>query len=179
MPDGIDTVRATLTRLERFDRALIEQLPGTRAVQMRFQQRIFGPFYSTVARLRAQTLAPLEALVANEPAGPVGREQVLDALARYELLPRRERPKLAAFASATGFTPEAKALVHSGNTPTLVLLGGRPDGGWSGCCRTWRRAAGSSNHAASRCRSWRSSSVWSGRRQKRWCGRRAGMIRAC
>jgi len=130
LPDGIDTVRATLTRLERFDRALIEQLPGTRAVQMRFQQRVFGPFYSTVARLRAQTLAPLEALVANEPAGPVGREQVLDALARYELLPRRERPKLAAFASATGFTPEAKALVHSGNTPTLVLLGGRPDGGW-------------------------------------------------
>jgi transposase len=42
-----------------------------------------------VARLRAQVLAPIEALVANDPAGPVGREQVLDALARYDLMPQR------------------------------------------------------------------------------------------
>ena len=117
-------------RLERYDRGLLEQLPGTRATQFRFQRRVFGPFYRTVARLRAQVLAPIEALVADEPAGPVGREQVLDALARYELLPQRERPTAAVFASATGFTAEAKALVQTGASPTLVLLGGRDDGGW-------------------------------------------------
>ena len=130
LPDGVDGVRATLTRLERYDRSLLEQLPGTRAVQLRFQRRVFGPFYSTVARLRAQVLAPIEMLVADKPAGPVGREQVLDALARYELLPQRERPTDVVFASATGFTAEAKALVNAGGRPTLVLMGGRADGGW-------------------------------------------------
>jgi hypothetical protein len=130
LPDGVDGVRATLTRLEQYDRNLLEQLPGTRAVQLRFQRRVFGPFYKTVSRLRAQTLAPIEELVANTPTQPVGREQVLDALARYELLPQRERPTAAVFASATGFTPEARALVHRGGTPTLILMGGRADGGW-------------------------------------------------
>ena len=130
LPDGIDGVRATLTRLEKYDRNLLEQLPGTRAVQLRFQRRVFGPFHKTVSRLRAQTLAPIEELVANTPTQPVGREQVLDALARYELLPQRERPMAAVFASATGFTAEAKALVHGGGKPTLILMGGRLDGGW-------------------------------------------------
>ncbi len=131
LPDGIDGVRATLSRLGRFDRDLLEKLPGTRAVQLRFQRRILGPFYRTVARLRAQVLAPIEELVAEKPAGPVGREQVLDALARYELLPHRERPTAVALASATGFSAEARALVHAGTTGlTLVLLGGRSDGGW-------------------------------------------------
>jgi hypothetical protein len=130
LPDGIDGVRATLTRLEQYDRNLLEQLPGTRALQLRFQRRVFGPFYKTVSRLRAQTLAPIEELVANTPTQPVGREQVLDALARYELLPQRERPTAVVFASATGFTAEAKALAHGGASPTLILMGGRLDGGW-------------------------------------------------
>ncbi|MEW6253852.1 MAG: hypothetical protein AB1716_24665, partial [Planctomycetota bacterium] len=152
VPDGVDSVRATLTRLERFDRGLLEQLPGTQAVQLRFQRRVFGPFNATIARLRAQVLASIEELVgpagseiatahgAGEGApaaagrrydiGPVGREQVLDALARYELLPQRERPTAAVFASATGFTPEAKALVHAPGSVALILMGGRPDGGW-------------------------------------------------
>lgn len=130
LPDGVDAVRATLTRLERYDRNLLEQLPGTRATQLRFQRRVFGPFYQTIARLRAQVLAPIEALVADEPAGPVGREHVLDALARYELLPQRERPTDVVFASATGFTAEARALVNAGGPPSLILMGGRPDGGW-------------------------------------------------
>ncbi len=130
LPDGVDAVRATLTRLERFDRGLLEELPGTRAVQLRFQRRVLGPFRRTVARLRAQVLAPIEALVAGQPPGPVGREQVLDGLARYELLPQRERPSAAVFASATGFTPEARALVHAPGSTALILMGGREDGGW-------------------------------------------------
>lgn len=130
LPDGSDAVRATLTRLRRFDRDLLEQLPGTRAVQLRFRRRVFGPLARTAATLRAQVLAPIERLVQGGGAGPVGREEVLDALARYELLPQRERPSAAVFASATGFTPEAKALVHAGGRPLVVLLGGRDDGGW-------------------------------------------------
>ena len=131
MPDGVDTVRSTLTRLERFDRDLLEQLPGTRAVQMRFQRRVLGGLFArTIARVRAQVLSPLEALIADEPPGPVGREQVLDALARYELLPQRARPTAVVFASATGFTPEAQSLVNVPGPPTVMLLGGREDGGW-------------------------------------------------
>ena len=154
VPDGIDSVRATLTRLERYDRDLLERLPGTRAMQFRFQRRVFGPFNGTIARLRAQVLAPIEELVGRPQSlkgagrdetpspnplpgreggsgvSPVGREQVLDALARYELLPQRERPTAAVFASATGFTPEALALVHAPSAIALILMGGRPDGGW-------------------------------------------------
>ncbi len=130
MPDGTDAVRATLTRLERYDRELLAELPGTRTEQLTFQRRVFGPFYKTIARLRAQVLTPIEDLVLDNPAGPVGREAVLDALARYDLLPQRERPTAAVFASPTGFTPEAKALVGAGGPPALVLLGGRADGGW-------------------------------------------------
>lgn len=131
MPDGIDTVRATLTRLERYDRDLVEQLPGTRTAQLRFRRNLLGGLLSRpVARVRAQMLAPLEALVTDQAVGPVGREAVLDALARYELLPRSERPTAVIFASATGFTPEAKALVSAPGPTRLILMNGRDDGGW-------------------------------------------------
>lgn len=130
LPDGMEGVRATLTRLHKQDRNLLDELPGTQAQQLRFRRRIFGVLPTTVARLRAQALFDLEAVVLNQSPGPVGREEVLDALARYELLPSNQRPTAACFASATGFTPEARALIHRSQQPVLVLLGARPDGGW-------------------------------------------------
>jgi len=130
VPDGIDAVRATLIRLKASDRELLEQLPGTRAEQYRFERRVLGPLHTTVARLRVQVLVPIEALVAGQPPGPIGREQVLDALARYPGLRESERPTAVAYASATGFTAEARALVHRPGLPALILLGARPDGGW-------------------------------------------------
>jgi len=146
MPDGVDTVRATLARLERYDRDLLERLPGTQSSQLRFQRRVLGGLFSRdVARVRAQVLAPLEALLTERPPAPVGREQVLDALARYELLPRRERPSAAVFASPTGFTPEALALVGAPGGVNVILVSPRDDGGWdvqvpSGLRRTpWAR----------------------------------------
>jgi len=146
MPEGIDATRDALSRLEIYDRDLLETLPGTRTLELRFDRRALGGlFRRNVARLRVQTLADVEALLANEPTLPLGREAVLDALARYELLPRQHRPSAVVFASATGFTPEAKALVHRGGTPTLILVGGREDGGWdvevpAGVARgPWRR----------------------------------------
>lgn len=129
--EGIDEVRDTLGRLEVYDRDALERLPGTRAVQLRFQRSTLGGLLQqTIARLRARALTPLEPIVRGEPAGPVGREQVLDALARYQLLPRSERPSGVVFASATGFTPEARQLVDTPGLPTLVLMALRPDGGW-------------------------------------------------
>lgn len=130
LPDGVDSVRATLTRLGEYDRDLLEQLPGRQAARLHFRRRVLGPFSRTVSRLRAQVLAPIEELVAGQTPGPVGREQVLDALARYDLLPKREQPTAVVFASATGFTAEARALVHGGSAPTMILMGGREDGGW-------------------------------------------------
>ncbi|MFH1746760.1 MAG: hypothetical protein ABIG44_06910 [Planctomycetota bacterium] len=131
MPDGRDSVRATLNRLGNYNRNLLDQMPGMHAVQMTFRRRVLGGLFKrTVTRVRALALSPTESLVANESAGPVGREQVLDALARYDLLPRRERPRYVIFASATGFTPEANSLVHSHATPGIILMGGREDGGW-------------------------------------------------
>ncbi|MBU0640680.1 MAG: hypothetical protein KKB50_17595 [Planctomycetes bacterium] len=130
MPDGVDSVRAELSRLT-MGRDMFERMPGTRTLEFRFRRRILGGlFRRTVARLRAQVLAPIESLARGQEPGPVGREQVLDALARYELLPRRERPTAAVFASATGFTAEARALVEAGGPPSLILMGGRADGGW-------------------------------------------------
>src|SRR5438093_134675 len=72
LPDGIDNVRATLGRMEVYDRELLEQLPGTLAIQLRFSRRVFGPIRQTVSRLRAQVLPPLEALIADKPVTPVG-----------------------------------------------------------------------------------------------------------
>jgi hypothetical protein len=130
-PDGIDELRATLARLELYDRNALEQLPGTRAMQMRFvRSRLGGLLRETIARVRVRVLAPVESLIRGEAGGPVTREQVLDALARYEVLPRRERPSAVVLASATGFTPEARALVETPGSASLILLGGRDDGGW-------------------------------------------------
>ena len=130
MPDGADGVRAILGRLRVYDRDALNTLPGTRAMQLRFHKRILGPVRRTLAVARAQMLAPVEALVRGQTPGPVGREDVLDALARYQQLPRALRPSGAIFASATGFTADARALVNSSGVPSLVLLGGRADGGW-------------------------------------------------
>lgn len=129
--EGIDEVRDTLGRLEVYEREAVERMPGTRAVQLRFQRSVLGGLVrQTVSRIRARALFPLEAIVRGQPAGPVGREQVLDALARYQLLPRSERPSGVVLASATGFTPEARQLVDTPGPPTLVLMGLRSDGGW-------------------------------------------------
>jgi hypothetical protein len=130
MPDGRDAVRATLNRLEIYDRELLEQLPGTRAVSMEFGRRLVWPLSYTVARVRAQVLTPTESLVADKPTGPIGREQVQYALDRYELLPGSQRPTAVILASATGFTSEARAMVADSESPKLVLMGGREDGGW-------------------------------------------------
>jgi hypothetical protein len=130
VPDGADAVRAALTRLRVYDRDAMNALPGTRAAQLRFQKRVFGPLRTTISRVRAQVLTSIDALVAGQAPGPIGREQILDALARYELLPRAERPTGVILASPTGFTPEARALVHRAGPPSLILMGGRADGGW-------------------------------------------------
>ncbi len=131
MPDGRDAVRATLNRLELYDRDLLEQLPGTRAVSLEFGRRLIWPLSYTVARVRAQVLVPTAALVSDKPApGPIGRDEAQYALDRYELLPSRQRPTAVILASLTGFTPEAKAMVGEHDSPRLILMGGREDGGW-------------------------------------------------
>lgn len=131
MPEGVDSVRAALARMELYDRELLDQLPGTRTTQLRFlRSHLGGLLRTTIARLRAQVLAPLEQLARGQPAGPVGREAVLDALARYEIMPRSAKPTAVVFASATGFTESARALVNGATAAPLILMGGRADGGW-------------------------------------------------
>jgi len=130
-PEGIDAVRAELSRLEVFDRRAIDRLAGTRSVELRFQKRVLGGLMrNTLARLRVRVLTGVEALLNGQPPQPMGREQVLDALARYDLLPRRQRPSAILLASPTGFTAEAKRLVDGSGPPTLILMGAREDGGW-------------------------------------------------
>lgn len=131
MPDAADAMRAALGRLEVYDRELLAGLPGTQSLQFRFsRQSLGGLIRHTVARLRAQVLVPVEALVKDRPPGPVTREQVLDALARFEVLPQRDRPTGVVLASATGFTPDALAVVSGSGTPSVILMTGRADGGW-------------------------------------------------
>lgn len=130
--DGVDGVRATLARLGRYERGLLDALPGTKTEYYQFSRRVLGPFRRTVVQLRAQALAPIDTLVEGDGAGagPVEREDVLTALARYTEMPRDARPSCVVYASATGFSADARALVHAGGSPTIVLLSARRDGGW-------------------------------------------------
>lgn len=129
--EGIESVRDALSRLEVYDRDAVETLAGTRSQQMLFKKRILGGLFSKpVSRVRVRVVAPVEPLLKNEAPGPVGREQVLDALARYDILPRKYKPSGVILASATGFTAEAKSLAEGAGKPTLILMGGREDGGW-------------------------------------------------
>jgi hypothetical protein len=130
-PDGADSLRADLARLEHFDRDALDRLPGGQSFQMLFQKKMLGGLlYVPVSRVRVRTLSPIAAILRSSTPEPVGREAVLDALARYAVLPRRAQPTGVILASPTGFTAEARALVETSGPPTLVLMGGRDDGGW-------------------------------------------------
>lgn len=129
--EGLDSVRAELGRLEVYDKSMVDKLAGTHSLHMAFKRKSLGGLLrKTVSRVRVRVLAPVDSLVKNETPGPVGREEVLDALARYTLMPKREQPTGVVLASATGFTPAAKALAEASGTPTVILMGGRADGGW-------------------------------------------------
>lgn len=129
--EGLDALRGEMSRLRVFDREALDRLAGARSYEFRFLKRVLGGlFKTTLSRIRVRSLASTEALLAGRVAGPLGREAVLDALARYQLLPQAIRPTGVVLASATGFTPEAKLLVEGAGPPTLVLMGGRDDGGW-------------------------------------------------
>ncbi len=129
--EGIDAVRGELARLRVYDRDALEKLAGTRAVEFVFQRsRLGGLLRRNVARIRLRTLAPIESMLRNEPAGPRSREDVLDALAHYQVLPRRARPDVVVLASATGFSPEARSVAEVSDHPRVILLGARADGGW-------------------------------------------------
>lgn len=129
--EGLDSVRAELGRLEVYDKNMVDKLAGTHSLHMTFKRKSLGGLLrKTVSRVRVRVLAPVDSLVKNETPGPVGREEVLDALARYTLMPKREQPTGVVLASATGFTPTAKALAEASGTPTVILMGGRADGGW-------------------------------------------------
>lgn len=130
-PEGVDALRADLLRKQVYDRDALERLPGTSCVEMRFQKRMMGGLFDhTIARVRVRVLGDVDAYLDGKGAQPVGREQVLDALAYYEVMARKDRPTAVVFASPTGFTPEARALVARENPYSLILMGGREDGGW-------------------------------------------------
>lgn len=131
--EGRDALRAELSRLEVYDRDALDRLPGSNSLGLRFvKRRLGGLLEQPVSRVRARALFPVEALVREGGApGPIGREQVLDALARYDVLPQRVRPTGVILASPTGFTEEARRLVETvAGDKSLILMGGREDGGW-------------------------------------------------
>ncbi len=131
VPDGRDTVVDQLRRLEIYDRDALQQTPGRDALQLTFKRsRLGGLYHEPVSRLRAQTLIDARLLHRDGTREPIGREQVLDTLARYTLMPSKKRPTAVVLASPTGFTAEAKALVENAAPPTMILMGGRADGGW-------------------------------------------------
>lgn len=130
-PEGVDSLRAELLRRQVYDRDALERLPGGSCVEMRFQKRKLGGLFDhTIARVRVRVLDDIDALLNGGAGRPVGREQVLDALAYYDVMPRKDRPTAVVLASPTGFTPEARALVARENPYSLILMGGRADGGW-------------------------------------------------
>lgn len=128
--EGADALRSQLTRLGVYDRDALEKLAGARSGEMTFLKKtLYGLFYRALKRIRVRVIAPVDALLKNQAAEPATREDVLDALAYYDVLPARSRPDAVVLASATGFSPEARALAESRGQPALVLVGGRTDGG--------------------------------------------------
>ncbi len=128
--EGADALRAQLSRLGVYDRDALEKLAGARSGEMTFAKKyLYGIYFRPLKRIRVRVLAPVQELLKNEAAGPATREDVLDALAYYDVLPNRARPDAVVLASATGFSPEAKALVEARGAQALVLIGGREDGG--------------------------------------------------
>ncbi len=131
MPDGVDGVRARLQRMNA-DRRELDTLPGTRALDLRFHRSWLDVLRGKrVPRIRGRMLPPIEALVRGDAdPGPIGREQVLDALARYEVLPSRQKPSVVVFLSATGFADSAWEMSRHEGPPSVVLIAAREDGGW-------------------------------------------------
>jgi preprotein translocase subunit SecD len=58
LPDGVDAVRATLTRLGEYERGLLEQLPGTQAVVIEGHTDSIGPeaYNDKLSQRRAQAV---------------------------------------------------------------------------------------------------------------------------
>ena len=131
LADGDLTVRETLARLGVYDPQVLDAMPGRRAVQFAFSRpSMLGLSRRTIARLRAQVLAPVEALVKGGTAEPVTRAQVHAALQRYAQLPRDQQPSAVVLGSPVGFAPDAVMLAKTGGSPALILVTGRADGGW-------------------------------------------------
>ncbi|MFO0837095.1 MAG: hypothetical protein U1D55_01105 [Phycisphaerae bacterium] len=131
--EGRDALRDELSRLEGVDRAdLYEQLPGKRTLNLRFKKALVRGLWSRrLGNARARVLVPVEALVADRLPGPLGRSAVQLALDRYAVIGERHRPKIVVLASASGFSPDARSMAtQQTGGAALVLLGGRPDGGW-------------------------------------------------
>jgi hypothetical protein len=131
MPDGEEAVRDALRRLEVYDRDLLSKLPGQRALRIHFLKSSWGGLLRrTNSRVRARMLSPVESLTGDAPSEPMNREDVRDALARYQLLPRDQQPTCVVLSSPTGFTADAKSLAETSDKVSIVLVGAREDGGW-------------------------------------------------
>lgn len=130
-PEALDALRDDLSRLEVFDRGALDELPGGRSERFTFRKKQLGGLLrSTTAHLRARVLVDVPALTGDRVPERAGREAILDALARYKLLPKKHQPSMVVLASPTGFSAAAEQFAESNGDPPVVLLGGREDGGW-------------------------------------------------
>ena len=128
--DGSEYVSREMQRMGQRDRDLRDSLPGKRAIQISVRRGLLGTLRGqTRHRIRVRTLAPIEALLTGGQGGPIGAEELRNALAQYDELGSRYRPTIVVVGSPTGFTDAAQLLVQSSGMPQLVLVGGREDGG--------------------------------------------------
>jgi len=104
--------------------------PGRGRRSIRFQRRVFGPIYRTIARLRRAGIGADRGAGGGGAGGAGGARAGAGCAGAVRAIAAAGASDGGGFASATGFTAEAKALVQAGGSPTLVLLGGREDGGW-------------------------------------------------
>lgn len=129
--DGTDALRNALRRMNRRDPDLLDSLPGNRAIQIHFKRGLWATLRGTPQdRVRATTIVPVESIVSGDDAAPAGRDAVLDALARYEVMPRNGKPSIVVLGSASGFSDAAWDLARQPGPPHVVLISPRGDGGW-------------------------------------------------
>ena len=110
--DGQEYLQAEMNSVGLFDRQLRSSLPAPRVIDAQYwRRRLFGIRPAGVVVVR--TLVPTADILAGTPAAPTTASAIRTALAET-LDPSRPGPVTIVICSTSGFTSEARDLVHQG-----------------------------------------------------------------
>ncbi len=128
---GDDSVelKRLMAAMGRPDRELQRQMPIGRTIDIDVWQKKWWFFSKTLGRLRVEAMSPVESLVAGDPARAMNRADVERAI--NQQVEDRSAPTTVVLLSTSGFTSDARELVHRASNCTLVLIEPNDAGGFA------------------------------------------------